>query len=382
MVVAIDIRLVGKHRTGDEVVFSNLTRELLALDRIKNTYLLLTDEVDEIRLGELRETLGVAEGGNARVVSLPSSGRFDWNLFALPKFLFRNKVDVFHTQYILPIFIPRRTKVVAHIHDVSFRVFPDLIGWTDRFFLSLFIPRTMRRCDFLVAPSEFTKMEIERWYGVSSDRIVVVPNAASPDFVRPFSDVDLLCVKQKYHLPERFFLSVGTLQPRKNIPLLLRAFSKLRDRVAGVQIVLTGNRSGHHYDKEIDRIIEEKHLGGVVHFPGFVDQEDLPKIYRLASVCVAPSRYEGFGIPLLEAFASGVPVAASDIPPFLEVGGDAMRTFSPESVAECEETLYTLATDTTLRKRLEEGGRDRLAAYSWAESARVLLSCYEGLFGR
>lgn len=381
MIIAIDIRLVGKHRTGDEVVFSNLTRELLVLDRV-NTYLLLTDETDVVRLGELRGTLGVAEDGNASIVSLPSSGRFDWNLFALPKFLFRNKVDVFHTQYILPLFIPKRTKVVVHIHDVSFRVFPDLIGWTDRFFLSLFIPRTMRRHDLLIAPSEFTRMEIMNWYGVSPDRIAVVPNAVSPDFSRPFSDVDLLCVKQKYHLPERFFLSVGTLQPRKNIPLFLRAFSRLRDRVAGVQIVLTGNRAGHHYDKEIDRVIEEKHLGGVVHFPGFVDQEDLPKIYRLASVCVAPSKYEGFGIPLLEAFASGVPVAASDIAPFIEVGGDAVRTFSSESVAECEETLYTLATDMTLRKRLEESGSERLMAYSWGKSARVLLSCYEGLFDR
>jgi glycosyltransferase involved in cell wall biosynthesis len=377
--IAIDIRLIGKERTGDETVFLNLTRELLLLDR-ENRYLLLTDEVDPARLAEIRAKLGCEASEHARVVPLLASSRFAWNLFVLPLYLFRNRIDVFHTQYILPLLIPKRTKVVVHIHDVSFRVFPELIGWKDRFFLSLLIPRTMVRSDLLIAPSEFTKAEIVKYYGVNTEKVVVVPNAVAPEFTREITDVALLRVKRKYKLPERFFLAVGTLQPRKNIPLFLRAFASVRDRIAGAQIVLVGNKSAHHYDRDIDRIIEEKHLGVVVLFPGFVEGEDLPAVYRLATAFIAPSRYEGFGIPILEAFASGVPVAASGIPPFLEVGGNAMLTFDPDTVAECGETLYTLFTDETLRKRLIQGGNERLQAYSWAESARVLLSFYRRLF--
>ena len=378
MNIAIDIRLIGKHRTGDEAVFLNLTRELLSLDHA-NRYLLLTDVGSASRLADIRTKLGVVEGGNAEIISLPAGNRFIWNLVAVPTFLFRNRVDIFHTQYILPAFIPKRTKVVAHIHDVSFRVYPELIGWKDRFFLDRFIPRTMARADLLVAPSRFTKDEIMKWYGVPDERIAVVPNALAPDFVRAVTDIDLVRVRQKYRLPEKFFLHVGTLQPRKNIPFLLRAFAGVRDRIPGASVVLVGNRTGHHYDTGIDRMIDEKHLGSAVMFPGFVDTADLPALYRLATACVVPSKYEGFGIPILEAFAAVTPVAASDIPPFREVGGDAIRVFDPDSVAECGETLYTLYTDFSLGKSLIQKGNERLSAYSWPESARVLFSCYERL---
>jgi len=159
--IAIDIRLVGRNRTGDEAVFRNLTREILALDR-SDQYLLLTDKGDRESLARIGEILG-KEGKlpeNAKVVSLPARSRYSWNFFRVPLFLLKEKTDIFHTQYILPSFVPRRTKVVAHIHDVSFRAFPGYIGVADRIFLALFIPRTMKRSDLIVAPSRFTKDEI------------------------------------------------------------------------------------------------------------------------------------------------------------------------------------------------------------------------------
>jgi glycosyltransferase involved in cell wall biosynthesis len=373
--IAIDVRLIGRNRTGDEAVFRNLTRELLLLDR-ENRYLLLTDRRDPEFLAELRASLGVAEHGNAELVPLGGSDRFIWNLFSVPRFLLRRHVDLFHTQYILPLSVPRRTKVVAHIHDVSFRAFPHLIGWKDRLFLFLFIPRTMRRSDCLVAPSEFTKREIVSRYGVDEGKVVVVPNALSPEFLREVSDVDRVRVRRKYGLPERFLLSVGTLQPRKNLPLFLRAFASIRDRVPGVQVVLTGNRSAHHFDRGIDGTIGETHLGSVVVFPGFIETADLPAVYKAAFGLVFPSRYEGFGIPLLEAFASGVPVAASDIPPFREVGGEAAIFFGPDDVAGCADSLYTLLTNEEVRDRLRQLGRERLIEYSWGKSARVLFLRY------
>jgi len=378
--IAIDVRLIGRGRTGDEAVFRNLTRELLRIDR-NNRYLLLTDRTEPEFLSELAAAFGVAERGNAEIVSLRGRNRFLWNLVSVPMFLLKNRIDLFHTQYILPAFIPRRTRIVAHIHDVSFRAFPELIGWKDRLFLSLLIPRTCKRADCLVAPSRFTKDEIVRCYGVPEEKIAVVQNAVSPEFLREVSDIDLVRVKRKYELPERFLLSVGTLQPRKNLPLMLRAFATVRDRLAGFQIVLTGNRSAHHFDPEIDSTIEEVRLGSAVMFPGFIEAADLRAVYRLASGLVFPSRYEGFGIPLIEAFSAGVPVAASDILPFREVGGDAVLFFAPDDVARCAESLYTLLTNEAVREQLKRLGRERLSEYSWEESARVLFLRYEVLFG-
>ncbi len=376
--IAIDNRLTGRNRTGDEAVFLNLTRELLRIDR-ENRYLLLTDRNGRDVLSDLSVSLGITENGNAEIVPLPGANRFFWNLLSVPFFLLRNQIDIFHTQYILPIFIPKRTKVVAHIHDVSFRTFPDLIGRKDRLLLSFFIPKTCRRSDILVSPSEFTRREIVERYGIPKEKVAVVPNAVSPDFLRSVSDIEIVRVRRKYGLPEKFLLSVGTLQPRKNLPLLIRAFARIRDRIPGFQVVLTGNRLAHHFDAGIDAAIDETHLGSAVVFPGFIEQVDLPAVYASATGLVFPSRYEGFGIPILEAFSAGIPVSASNIPPFREVGGDAVLFFAPGDIVGCAESLYTLLTNETTRERLKQLGRERLPEYSWEKSARVLFSCYESL---
>lgn len=376
--IAIDIRLIGRNRTGDEAVFLNLTRELLALDR-ENQYLLVTDRKEPAFLSELGRMLGIAENGHAKIVSLQGKNRFVWNLISIPLFLMWKEPDIFHTQYILPAFVPARTRIVAHIHDVSFRAFPELIGFSDRLFLSMFIPRTMRRADLLVAPSEFTRKEIESRYGIPEDHVAVVPNAIPSSFGHGLTEATCEAVRRKYDLPEKFLLSVGTMQPRKNLPLFLRAFASVRDRLPGMRVVLVGNRKARHHDTDIDRVIAEEKLEHDVIFPGFVDAADLPAIYRLAHGLVFPSRYEGFGIPLLEAFASGVPVAASDIPPFREVGADAALYFHPGRVAECAEVLYTLSTDESRRESCRKAGSKRASEYSWGKSARILFSRYEEL---
>ncbi|NTW15132.1 MAG: glycosyltransferase family 4 protein [Candidatus Moranbacteria bacterium] len=379
--VAIDIRLIGSKRTGDEAVFRNLVRELLRRnDGLR--YVLLTDRHGAER--EILESVGCdgALPKNAEIRVLPSRNRFTWNLISVPSFLFHERIDVFHTQYILPMAIPRRTRVVVHVHDVSFRAFPKLIGIVDRIFLSIFIPHAMRRADLVVVPSEFTRDEVVAYYGTGTERVLVVPNAVDPGFLADGAlSGDGRRVREAYGLPERFVLSVGTMQPRKNIPVLVRAFAALRSRMSDVSLVLVGGRGGRHYDTAIDSAIRDTNLDGAVLFPGYVAQSDMPELYAAAEALIFPSRYEGFGIPLLEAFAAGTPVAASDIPPFHEVGGDAVTYFDPSNVAACAKTLYTLLTDSRLRDRIRRSGRDRLDMFSWPESAAILAGAYRELSG-
>ncbi|MEI9967024.1 MAG: glycosyltransferase family 1 protein [Candidatus Moraniibacteriota bacterium] len=374
---ALDVRLVGKQRTGDETVFLELTRALLQSDS-DNRYLLLTDETDPEKLRALRERFGSLERQDVEIVSLPSSGRFHWNAFALPRFLRTHTPDVYHTQYILPLWIPRSTKVVLHIHDVSFRAYPRLIGWKDRLFLSLLIPRSLRRADAVVTPSAFTKEEVTRFYGTDPQKIHVIPNALSISLPLP-DPAEQEALRTRYHLPQDFVIAVGTLQPRKNIPTLIRACAELRKRIPDVALVLVGNPKAHHFDQEIPAALRETGLEQATVFPGYIASEDLLGVISLARVYAFPSLYEGFGIPMLEAFAAGVPVAASDIPALRETGGEAARYFPPHDVARLSETLYTLFIRESECQDLVALGKERIKRFSWSESGVKLRALYERL---
>lgn len=383
MKIGIDIRNIGRQRTGDEVVFLNLVRELLKLDT-KNEYLLFLDYRTGEELRELRMRLSAIDGRKGvRFISLPASNKFDWNAWWLPRYLRAHVVDVYHTQYIVPFFVPRRTKVITHIHDVSFRAYPEYIGWFDRWFLSLLIPRSLRRADIIVTPSEFTKREITKYYSVPEEKMVVIHNAVAPGFF--LEEVEAMdrgradVVRDKYRLPQRFLLYVGTLQPRKNIPLLLEAFDHFRKRCQGedVKLVLVGNRNGHHFDVRIDETISRLGIGREVLFPGFIEQEDLPIVMRLAMLFVFPSYYEGFGIPILEAMSQGVPVVAADIPALREAGGDAALFAPPQESGRFADALQEAYLSDSVRTTLRMKGYEQAQRFSWERSARDLLAVYE-----
>ncbi|MCW1888754.1 MAG: glycosyltransferase family 4 protein [Candidatus Moranbacteria bacterium] len=376
--IAIDIRILGKKRTGDETVFFELTREVLKQDS-QNEYFLLTNESDASALEILQKRLGLKkENPKQHLVVLPATNRFVWNGVTLPRYLKKAAIDVFHTQYILPFWLPKDLRVVNHIHDVSFCAYPKLISKKDLFFLNLLIPRSLKRSDAIVTPSAFTKAEIIKYYGVDDAKIHVIYNALGSDFetenVSTLSDDEL---RQKYQLPEQYLLYVGTLQPRKNIPFLLDALACLQKKLPATHLVLVGNRRGHHFDSEIDQKIKELHLENTVVFPGYVAAEDLPRIYQMASVFVFPSLYEGFGIPLLEAMSMGVPVVASNQACLREIGGDATLYFEQGQIDSLAELLYSLEVVGAQKQALIEKGKLRIKDFSWQKSGTKLIALYQ-----
>jgi glycosyltransferase involved in cell wall biosynthesis len=380
--IAIDIRILGKKRTGDETVFFELTREVLKQD-LQNEYFLLTNENNQEALQTLRERLGLKkENPKQRLVVLPATNRFVWNGVTLPRYLKETAIDVFHTQYILPFWLPKRLKVVNHIHDVSFCAYPELIGKKDLFFLNLLIPRSLRRSDAIVTPSIFTKAEIIKYYGTDKTKIHVIYNALGSDFKQEekstLTDLEL---RQKYHLPERYILYVGTLQPRKNIPFLLEAFAKLREKSSSFGLVLVGNRTGHHFDHRIDETISSLQIVDHVCFPGYVATDDLPRIYQMADIFVFPSLYEGFGIPLLEAMRMEVPVIASDQACLREIGGDAALYFDLAKIDSLTELLYSLEVVGAQKQALIEKGKLRIREFSWQKSGTELIALYQSWTG-
>jgi glycosyltransferase involved in cell wall biosynthesis len=376
--IAIDIRILGKKRTGDETVFFELTREVLRQDTTSR-YSLLTNESDPEALELLRARLGIDTSNiKHQIVVLPATNRFRWNLFTLPRYLQKAKIDVFHTQYILPFWVPRATRVVNHIHDVSFCAFPELINPKDLFFLRLLIPRSLRRSDTIITPSEFTKNEIVKYYGTNQEKIVVIHNAVGSDFGKQSEGGEAreAQVRTEYHLPDKYILYVGTLQPRKNIPFLIRAFAEYQKQSPQMKLVLVGSRTSHHFDQGIDSAIEECGVVSDVIFPGYVAEEDLPLIYQMASAFVFPSLYEGFGIPLLEAMSVGTPVVASNQPCLMEVGGEAALYFEQGHIDSLAHILYSLEVTNAQKESLREKGFERVREFSWHKSGTKLVQEY------
>ena len=377
MNIGIDIRTLGKKRTGDEVVFLNVVRELAKLDA-ENEYRLFLDARTDKELRDIEKRLGIVGKRNFRFVSLPAKNKFDWNLWYVPRYLRAHALDIYHTQYIAPLLVPKRTKLVTHIHDVSFRAYPQFIAPLDRFFLNALIPRSLRRADLIVAPSEFTKREIMRYFAVPEEKIAVIYNAVAPEFLgeEKESQERLETIREKYHLPKAFLLYIGTLQPRKNIPTLIEAFAILRESDSDLGLVLVGNREGHHFDRRIDETIARLGVKDAVVFPGFVDQSDLPRLMGAARTFVYPSHYEGFGIPILEAMGRSVPVVASDIPALREAGGDAAMFVSPEKELLFVGALRAACSSGPVREELVRKGLIRARYFSWQKSARDLLATY------
>lgn len=373
--VAIDIRLIGNQRTGDEQVFFELTKKLIH-NHPEHRYLLLTDKEEEVLPG-LREYLDIEHASaEVELINFGPTGRFWWNGITLPKFFLKRKdIDVFHTQYILPFYVPSRIKVVAHIHDVSFARYPEFIAKKDLFFLRLFIPHTCRRATILAVPSIFTKNEVLEIYGVPEEKVAVINNAPGEGFIHSLAKADMqesLEIRKKYQLPEKYFLYVGTLQPRKNIPYLLEMFAEYKKKYSDTEktkLVLVGNKKAHHFDVRIEETVKRLGLESEVVFPGYVATEDLPFIYKQASVFIFPSYYEGFGIPPLEALATGVSTLVSDIPVHREVGGEAVEYFPLSSVADAAKILYTIS--------ITEQKTNVSQKYSWAASAALLALVYQ-----
>jgi len=377
MRIGIDIRLIGKNRTGDEAVFFNLTKNLASLDNA-NEYYLFTDVIDENELAEIKVRLDVVKKNKFKIISIKTKNKFLWNFWNLPLYLRKNPVDVYLTQYITPFFVSKKIKIITIIHDISFNFFPQFIKKSDIFFLRILLPISIRRADKILGVSKFTLNEVVKYYKVPIEKMDFFYNAISEDFKNQnISEKKLKNVQGKYALPKKFILYLGTLQPRKNIPFLLESYARNKNKLKDIKIVLVGNRNAHNFDNNIDEAIKKYGLENQVIFPGFVDEQDKAAIYKLAQIFVFPSFYEGFGIPVLEAFFSGVPVLATDIPSLKEVAEKGAFFVELGDIDKFSKALYDICIKENLRKNLISSGKEIAELFSWEKSAAKVLTVFE-----
>ena len=300
--------------------------------------------------------------------------RLVWMQTHAPRVLRRIRADVVHfTNGMVPIAMPVPT--VVTIHDMSLTLYPSFHPLRRVLLNRPLMNLAARRADAIITVSDAARRDIVRLYGVETSRVHVVHEAAAPSFRLIHDRGELMRVRRRYGLADRFILYVGTIEPRKNLPKLLEAFA--RRRVVGDlphQLVCAGPYGW--LSRDVEAQIDRLRVRDAVKFTGYVPFDDLPAIYNLAEMFVFPSVYEGFGLPVVEAMACGTPVVTGPVAALDEVAGDAAARFSPLDVEALGDGLVTLAGDRDRRMHLARRGLERARTFSWQRAACETLKVY------
>lgn len=300
--------------------------------------------------------------------------RLAWMQAAAPRLLRDVHADVAHfTNGMMPV--TTRVPTVVTIHDVSLTRYPECHP-TRRLLLNRPLVRVAaERASAIITPSASAKRDVVRTYNVSPDRVHVVHEAAPPEF-RPVTDAQQLAdVRRRHHLPERFVLFVGAIEPRKNLPRLLEAFAE-RAHAGDLPHHLVCVGPYGWLSRDIGQRVEALGIADRVHFTGYVPFADLPAIYSLSEMFVFPSIYEGFGLPVVEAMACGAPAIVGHAESLIEVGGNAVTVVDPLDTAALGDALTSLARDRDRRAEMSRRGLARAAEFSWQRAATETLAVY------
>ena len=367
MHIGIDGHAIGAQQGGNETYIRNLVRSLAEIDS-DNRYTLYLNRAETAREWEGRYP-------NVEVRVLPPPAPFVRVPLALAFELHQRRVDVLHVQFTSPPWC--RVPVVATIHDLAFEHFPETFTRRGRMQLRLTVRRTARIAARIATVSEFSREDLIRTYGIAPDRIAVTPNGVEARYTpQPATENEALEVRRRFGIERDFLLAVGSLQPRKNLIRLVRAYAILREEwgAGAPQLVLVGRRLWLY--REILAEIERHPWAKDVIVTGYVSDEVLPALYRAARVFVYPSLFEGFGLPPLEAMACGTPVVTSHTSSLPEVVGEAAVLIDPYSERDIAHAVLSSARDERVRSRLRAAGLQRAMEFSWRAAAEKTLALY------
>lgn len=371
MRIGLDYTSALRQRAGIGRYTRGIVGALADLDR-DNQYILIVPS----DIGDAPPITGAGQMHFCRLPLAEWPLTIAWHRLRLPLYvdLFTGQLDLLHSpDFVLPPV--RRARTIVTVHDLSFIRYPECAarGLVD--YLNTVAPRSLRRADMILADSAWTRQDIINLLGMPAEKIRVVPAGVGPEY-HPISDqAALAAVRERYHLPQRFILHVGTLEPRKNLTRLMEALHAMTGQEPETRLVLVGGKGWLYED--IFASVERLGLANRVVFPGYVTEADLPAVYNLATVFAYPSLYEGFGIPPLEAMACGVPVVSSNSSSLPEVTGDAALLVEPTDTDALAAAILRALTDESLRQALRERGFARARAFSWPAAAEKLLDAYK-----
>ncbi len=311
---------------------------------------------------------------------LPASARRVAEHALLPRLARRHRVDLVHS---VNNVLPRRLPApgVVTVHDLSPFCVPERFGRLKHRYLTHWVPDSIRRAERVICVSRATRENVVLWVGdANTRRIDVVPNGVGDRFVpAPPPAVDDGALRRRLDLPQDFFLQLGLVEPGKNLETTSRALARVVERGVDARLVVAGAPTAHL--ASLETLWSRLGIASRIRYLGSVPSADLPGLYRSARAFVFPSRHEGFGIPVLEAFASGTPCITSTSTSLPEVAGRAALTTRATDVAGLARAMERLWRDEGLRELLRERGLRRAAKFSWEHTARGTLDVYRKALG-
>ncbi|MFZ5364595.1 MAG: glycosyltransferase family 4 protein [Patescibacteria group bacterium] len=276
---------------------------------------------------------------------------------------------LFVSAHVIPLIHPKNT--IVTIHDIGFERFPEIYPWYDIVYHQWAIRFAKRAASKIITISEFSKKELIDVFKIKPEKIHVVYNGYDDEKYRPHELAEIDSVKSKYNLKNPYLIFVGRLEEKKNTPFLVECFAQFKKKFPEYKLVLVGRR-GHGFDR-VENNIGRFGLENEVIFPGWVDSDDLSKLLAGAKALIFPSLYEGFGIPVIEAMACGVPVVCSNTTSLPEVVGKGAILVDPKSKDQMVEAMGKIVSDEILRRDLIEKGLENAKRFSWEKCARESL---------
>lgn len=352
MKIAIDIRSCGGEKTGKGWYTFYIVRHLLEIDKV-NEYILYAKS----------GIAGFQEFKNAELIVINGLGPL-WHTKVINDVKKRN-IDIFFapSSYIIPAMLPKEIKSIITVHDLVAFMFPQKHNKKAVILEKMFLKKALAKVTKVLTVSENTKKDLITLFNYEQTKIDTVYCSAS-DYFRPAKE------PEETNLPKKFFLAVGTIEPRKNYKKLIQAFSQIAKDDPNYHLMIVG-QNGWDY-KEVYAEIKNNYLRKNVHILGYQSPKNLLTLYHLARALVFPSLYEGFGIPPLEAMKAGCPVICSNVASLPEVVGSSAILVDPKNEVEIYNAMLKIINEPEIRHVLKEQGLIQAQKFSWEASAKKL----------
>ncbi|MVX67321.1 glycosyltransferase [Clostridium chromiireducens] len=379
MKVSIELQPCLKNRSGIGIYTYEISKNLQRFHNIN----LCGDIFNFINRNNLDKDLDGLDF-NCKVFNLFPYGvyRRMWNyIYIKYNWLFKDRSDIYHFfNFIVPPNVDG--KVITTVYDMTYKLYPETMDKKNLKRLNDDMKYSVDRADKIITISESSKEDIKRFLNVNKDKIEVVYCGVDYDrFNKLYRDDAKLVVRKRYNLPENYILYMGTLEPRKNIESIIEAFGIFKRENSlsnkNMKLVIAGKK-GWLFES-IFNLVDKLSLKNEVVFTDYVDEDDKPIIYNMASLFVFPSLYEGFGIPVLEAMASSVPVITSNVSSLPEVAGDAAILVNPKDTKFIAEKMSEILSDEELRRNLIKKGHEQAKKFTWEASAKRTYEIYKSI---
>lgn len=360
MKILVNGLIIDKHKAGIGQYSSNVIKNLL--DREENEYSVIMQK-------------SVSEH-NSKIISVNdfknSRERIFFEQFILPS-KYSKKFDLIHYLDYSSPYINMKTPFITTIHDLSFYKYPETFSYGSMKIKQILTPKSIKRADKIIAVSESTKRDIVRLFPEADEKIRVIYQAVT-GFNRVENRNEVKQVTSKYGITGQYILGVGTIEPRKNLKSLIKAFKQVHKKFKDIKLVLVGKK-GWLYDEFFSQLDKDDLKDNII-YTGYVEQEDLKYIYSGAECFIYPSLYEGFGLPPLEAMSCGVPVIVSNSSSLPEVVGKAGILVNPLDIDEITQSIINVLSNINLKNKLIDAGLEQSKQFNWNNSIEKIVDVY------